>query len=197
MQHCPLANLSLSLHMGYFMLPKRKKFNKIPEKIFSTALSCSTDLIKFLQPKIDELVLFEMIVYITSRIDLSMVRYHLNDMLRSELLEYVWMTVDSNFSGIVKEISITDAINDRLDQYGSIYRTSSGTEVWRKLHDILRQLLFHAAQNDHIFKWRMGHDPLLLGLLEGLELQTLLTELETKRIIPFEADCNRIFKSVT
>lgn len=180
------------------MFFKQKKFNQIPDKLFSTASVCSLDLINFLEPKNDKLLVFEIIVYIVSRIDLAMVRNQLQDPLRTELLKSIWLKVDADYSDLAEDIGIHEAINDRMDQYGEIYRSSTGTDIWKRLHAVLLQLIYHAEKSKCLFIWRKGHNPFILaGLTEEMALQTLLFKLEKKRIIPFEADCSNIFNEMS
>lgn len=180
------------------MFFKQKKFNQIPDKLFSTASACSLDLANLIEPKNGKLIVFEIIVYIVSRIDSAMVRNHLHDAQRTELLKAIWLRVGDYCYDLSEDIEIHEALNDRMDQYGGIYRESSGTEIWKRLHEMLKQLLFHAAQNERLFKWRMGSDPILLAdIREEIALQTLLSDLEIRKIIPFEADCNKIFNAMS
>ena len=180
------------------MFFKQKKFNQIPDKLFSTASVCSLDLINFLKPKNDKLIVFEIIVYIVSRIDLAMVRNQLQDPLRTELLKSIWLKVNADYSDLAEDIEIHEAINDRMYQYGEIYRSSAGTDILKRLHAVLLQLIYHAGKNKCLFIWRKEHNTFILaGLTEEIALQNLLSELEIKKIIPFEADCNKISREMS
>jgi len=176
---------------------KQKQFDEIPDKLFATASLCVSDLFNLLEPKNEKLIVFETIVYIAFRIDLAMVKAHLHDAQRAELLKAIWFRVGNYYSDLAKDVEIHEALNDRMDQYGIIVRESSSDEIWQRLHETLKQLLFHASQRECLFKWRMGVGPILIvDIREEIALQTLLTDLEIGKIIPFEADCNKIFAAM-
>jgi len=179
------------------MFFKKRKLYKIGDRLFSTALMCSADLNKILKPKSNKMILFEIIVYIVFRLDLAMVKNHLNDMYRTELLKIIGHKIGDYFYDLVKDVEIHEAINGRMNQYARIMRTSSSQNILEGLHELLTQLLFHAAQSECLFNWRKGSDPLhLTGITEDIALKILLGDIEVNNIIPLEVDCNKIFNAM-
>ncbi len=179
------------------MPSSQNRFIKIHDKIFSIALACCLEIREALSPKNEKLILFEIFLYILCRLDVAMVRNGLQGELRLELMRPVWRGMDAFFSDCIDEISIGEAFDDRMDQYAEIRREKSGGEAITVLHYLLIQLLLHAEQNYYIFKWRMFRDPLDNRLLLYVALTDILTELEINKIIPFEAECSEIFKSIS